>query len=171
MLTHTRAGEVWESDALIMGDYFTHDFQVEGASFSHQMYLSWKTHGLLSKIWTFIKLSYSINNRNIVSLLIWDSKRKINLLFLLSFTLDLIACSGTPIFCKEYHTFVSSAAWTFLSYNHIFTGSHANNCVEQLLSYDYPAMIICDFVSHSLKLDLSDIFSPHVVLCKFQLHG
>lgn len=123
------------------------------------------------EIWTFIKLSNSINNRNIVSLLVWDSKRKINLFFLLSFTLDLIACSGTPIFCKEYHTFVSSAIWTFLSYNHIFTGSHANNCVEQLLSYDYPAMIICDFVSHSLKLDFSDIFSPHVVLCKFQLHS
>ena len=45
MLTHTRAGEVWESDALIMGDYFTHDFQVGDASFSHQMYLSLKTHG------------------------------------------------------------------------------------------------------------------------------
>lgn len=124
------------------------------------------------EIWTFIKLTpfFSISNRNVVSLLTWESKGKINLFFLFSFTLDLGACSGSSIFFKEFYSIVSPAAWTLLSYNHIFTGSHTNNCVEQPLSHDYPAMIICGFVSHFLKLDHSGISPPRVMLCELQLH-
>lgn len=113
----------------------------------------------------------SLSNRNVVSLLTWESKQKINLFFLFSFTLDLKSGSDSPIFCKEFHSIVSPAAWTLLCYNHVFIGSHTNNCVEQPLGHDYPAMIICGFVSHFLKLGLPGISPPHVVLCELQLLG
>jgi hypothetical protein len=113
----------------------------------------------------------SLSNSNVVTLLSCKSKWKMNLFFLFLFTLDLGAGSSSPIFCKEFHFIMRPAAWTLLSYNHIFSDCHANNCVEQPLSHDYSAMIICGFVSHFLKLDLSGISPPHVVLCELQLHG
>lgn len=113
----------------------------------------------------------SLSNRNVVSLLTRESKQKINLFFLFSFTLDLKAGSGSPIFCTEFHSIVSPAAWAPLCYNHVFRGSHANNCVAQPLSRDYPAMIICGFVSHFRKLGLPGISPAHVVLCHLQLRG
>lgn len=144
---------------------------MEATPFPHQIYLSWRAHGnQRSGLSSKLTPSVSLSNRN-VSLLTWESKQKINLFFLFSFTLDLGAGSGSLIFCKEFHSIVSPAAWTLVSYNHIFIGSHANNCVEQPLSHDYPAMIICGFVSHILKLDLPGTFPPHVVLSELQLHG
>lgn len=59
----------------------------------------------------------------------------------------------------------------FVSYNNIFIDSHSNNCVEQPLIHDYPAMIIFGFVSHFLKPDLPGVFPLHVVLCELQLHS